>query len=49
MSFEHAFDTFSVSFINRKLKNLLKMIKKSTYLVKILERAVLFSRFFNDA
>jgi len=28
MSFEHAFDTFSVSFINRKLKNLLNIIKK---------------------
>jgi len=28
MSFEHAFDTFSVSFINRKIKKYIKDDKK---------------------
>ena len=41
MSFGHAFDTFSVSFININLKNILKR----TYLVKILERAAFFRGF----
>ena len=48
MSFEHAFDTFSVSFINIKLKNILKMIKKNL-LGEDFRKSCFFSRFFNDA